>query len=152
MLNIWDDKVACVSPEGASLSDFGKDATLTVPKNQWAHIAWQCSPSTGLMTFINGVLAAQTGFKPSWNTSSGNLCFGGTVDMQQGDFYHLNGSISQLLFRAGATVEQYPAGGFTPPPNLTAEANGKTDAVYLMQHGFVNLKQSPGCLVLESNT
>jgi hypothetical protein len=153
VINIWQDKPAIVSPDATSEEQFGYlTGTQTVPQNQWSHIVWQCSPSTGLMTFVNGVLSVQTGFSPGWNNQSGNLCFGATVDFQQGEFYHLNGSISQLLFRAGASVEQYSASGFTPPADLSAVASGKTDVVYLMQHGFQNLTVPSGCTVLETST
>ncbi|MEY4456983.1 MAG: Concanavalin A-like lectin/glucanase superfamily, partial [Bacteroidota bacterium] len=151
VINIWKDKPAVVSPAGTSLTQFGLDGTQTVPKNQWSHICWQYSQD-GFNTFVNGVLGASTDLSADWNNTSGMLCFGATVDFQQGDFYHLEGSISQLLFRAGGSVDLYPTSGFTPPANLTSVASGKTDVVYLMKHGFQDLLKPDGCVVLETTT
>jgi hypothetical protein len=137
-----------VTPTGTA-AQMGWNGTLPVAQNVWSHVVWQSSPSTGLMTFVNGQLSAQTGWVAPWNTGSGFLCFGTTVDMQQGAFYRFEGRMSQLLLRTGANVPQYPAAGFTPPQNLAAVASGQSDVLYLMQRNFVNLTMPGGCLVTE---
>jgi hypothetical protein len=149
IFNITDSgQPGIVTPTGTA-AQMGWNGTLTVPTNAWSHVVWQSSPSTGLMTFVNGQLSAQTGWVAPWNTSSGALCLGATVDMQQGSFYRFEGQISQLLLRTGASVPQYSAAGFTPPNNLAAVASGQSDVLYLMQHGFANLTMPSGCLVTE---
>jgi hypothetical protein len=151
VFTISQNSIPTIVVPGATAAQMGEFGTKTVPKNTWSHVVWQCSASTGLMTFVNGQLSAQTGYVPPWNTSSTYLCFGCFVNLRTTAFYHFVGRIGQLLLRTGLNVPQYPAAGFTPPPNLAEVATGQSDVLYLMQHKFASLTQPSGSVVVESS-
>ena len=109
------------------------NTTLWVKDNAWSHVVWQCFPSTGVQTLVDGHVASTSNYIPNI-VSRGVLCFGGVIDLQTSNqVLHLDGDVGQLLFRVGSTVEQYVDG-------------------YYLPHGFTNLTVPSGCAANEHST
>ena len=119
-----------------------------VKSNDWSHCVWQCSPATGIQVLVDGVLTYTSNYTPTV-TNYNYLCFGGVVDLQINTFLHLQGSLQQLLFRAGSTVDMY-TNGYTIPYDMSAVASGSADVIYRMPAHFTGLTVPSGCTVTET--
>jgi hypothetical protein len=109
--------------------------------NDWSHVVWQSSPSTGLQFLVDGVLAQTlSGQTPTFGVAS-DFCFGNVVDQVSNAanwVLRLDADVSQLMVRVGSTVDMY-ADGYTPPQSLSYVGQDKSDMVYIMPHGFKNM-------------
>jgi hypothetical protein len=112
-----------------------------VKTNDWSHVVWQCSPSTGLQILVDGVLAQTfSGQTPTFGVAT-NFCFGNVVDQvsNAGNWaLRLNADVAQLMVRVGGTVDMY-ANGYTPPQSLSFVGQDKSDMVYIMPRDFKNM-------------
>jgi hypothetical protein len=111
-----------------------------VKTNDWSHVVWQCSPSTGLQILVDGVLAQTIAQNPTFGVSS-DFCFGNVVDQvsNAGNWaLRLDADVSQLLVRVGGSVPMY-TDGYTPPQSLSSIAQNASDTVYCMPRNFKNM-------------
>ena len=119
----------------------------SVKSNDWSHCVWQCT-SSGIQLLVDGHLVYTSTYCPTI-ANYGYLCFGGVVDIQHGNFLHLQGGLQGLLLRIGSTVDMY-VDGYTIPYDMSKVAVGSADVVYRMAPHFSSLTMPSGCTVTET--